>query len=228
MKGGVKQMTTARERYEQKTKVLTFRIDKEQYQKLEKVKVKTGLSNADLVKLGAKIASEEVEAKLSQISGLEDRLRELEASLTQEQENLDEFLSIEKVKRLKELEGRIEAFKLFSQRLSIDEVSFRLGISQTTVFHYHEEWAEARKDKRALRRELLKLCMKKHIDYLKSSRNWAQLSNKPSPQRIMELEKQIADCQRLLAHPARITKEDREYLLVEYLDDVLPRKRVRP
>ena len=45
-------MTTARERYEAKTSVVTFRVPKELYDELEKVKKETGLSFTDLIKLG--------------------------------------------------------------------------------------------------------------------------------------------------------------------------------
>jgi len=51
-------------RYEAKTKVVTFRVAKEEYQQLEEVKMNTGLSNADLIMLGAGIAREKREARL--------------------------------------------------------------------------------------------------------------------------------------------------------------------
>jgi len=44
-------MTTARERYEDKTKVVTFRVPREVHKELEAVKARTGLSNADLIRL---------------------------------------------------------------------------------------------------------------------------------------------------------------------------------
>jgi len=64
-------MTTARERYEKKTKVVTFRVHQEVYDQIEEIKAKTMLSNADLMKLGAGIAQGEIKAKLADISGLE-------------------------------------------------------------------------------------------------------------------------------------------------------------
>ena len=64
-------MTTDKKRYEQKTKVVTFRVSNEIYDQIEDAKAKTGLSNADLIKLGAGIAQEEIKAKLAELSGLE-------------------------------------------------------------------------------------------------------------------------------------------------------------
>jgi hypothetical protein len=45
-------MTTARERYEKKTKVVTFRVSQEMAREIAEMKTNTGLSNADLIKLG--------------------------------------------------------------------------------------------------------------------------------------------------------------------------------
>jgi hypothetical protein len=49
----------------QGSKVVTFRVPQEVYEQLELVKSRTELSNADLMKLGAKVADEQVKAKLA-------------------------------------------------------------------------------------------------------------------------------------------------------------------
>ena len=60
-------MTTSRKRYGQKTIVVSFRVSIETYDQIGDAKVKTGLSNADLIKLGAGISQEEIKAKLAEL-----------------------------------------------------------------------------------------------------------------------------------------------------------------
>jgi hypothetical protein len=168
-------MTTARERYEAKTKVVTFRVHQEVFDQLEQVKTRTGLSFGDLVKLGAGIAQEEIKAKLAVVSGLEDRLAELSGSVKQEQQGLSEFLDEEQRRRLEELDTEVKAFRLFDRRWTVEEASCKLSIPQATAYHHFEEWAKERKDKRAIQRELLRKCLKKHIDRLKGQRLWVAL-----------------------------------------------------
>ncbi|MFC1933449.1 hypothetical protein ACFLXU_07540 [Chloroflexota bacterium] len=61
-------MKTARERYEQKTKVVTFRVANEIHDQIEDTKAKTGLSNADLIKLGAGISQEAIFSPFPRLS----------------------------------------------------------------------------------------------------------------------------------------------------------------
>jgi len=77
-------MSTARERYEAKTKVVTFRVNHELYDELKKLKAKSGLSFADLVKLGAGIAREEIEDKIEEIRNLQGRLEQLRETVQAE------------------------------------------------------------------------------------------------------------------------------------------------
>ncbi len=163
-------MTTARERYEQKTKVVTFRVPQQVYQQIEEVKGRAGLSNSDLIKLGAGIAQEEIKAKLANISGLKDRLAELKASIGQEEQRLRESLGEEKSRRLQELDTEIKAFRLFDRRWRVETISYKLGVSQATAHHYFDEWVKERKDKKVAEKELLTRCLKKHIDRLEERR----------------------------------------------------------
>ena len=203
------------------SRVVTFRVPEEVYEQLEQVKKATGLSFADLVKLGAKTGDEEVKAKLSEITGLEARLNGLKASVEEEQERLEEFLGEERERRLKDLDIEIEAFKLFDRGWSVEQVSFKLGIAETIAFGYLQEWSDMRKEKTALKRELLKACLKRHIAKLKNSLSWVCMLPSTPEGRAEELERQVADCQRLLASPSRITKQDRDFLLAEYSAAVL-------
>ncbi len=203
------------------TRVVTFRVPEEVYKQLEQVKKATGLSFADLVKLGAKTGDEEVKAKLSEITGLEARLNGLKASLEEEQERLEEFLGEERERRLKDLDIEIEAFKLFDRGWSVEQVSVKLGIAETIAFGYLQEWSDMRKEKTALKREFLKACLKRHIAKLKNSLSWVCMLPSTPEGRAEELERQVADCQRLLASPSKITKQDRDFLLAEYSAAVL-------
>ena len=70
-------MTTARERYEAKTKVVTFRVHQGLYEDLKKIKTETSLSFTDLIKLGAGIARDEIEAKIAEENDWQGKLEKL-------------------------------------------------------------------------------------------------------------------------------------------------------
>ena len=214
-------MTTARERYEKKTKVITFRVSQEMAQQITEVKADTGLSNADLVKLGAGIAREEIKAKLAEVTGLEARLAEVEASLLQEEQTLSEFLTAEKERRMKELDTDMEALHLFDQCWKVDEVAVKLGISQKTACRYFDKWADIRQDREAIQRELVRRCLMKHIEALKNKLSWAVILSDYSDKDRAEIEEKIEYCQRLLSNLGQVSQADREYLIGEYSSKVL-------
>ena len=218
-------MTTARERYEAKTKVVTFRVAHEEYHQLEEVKVKTGLSNADLIKLGAGIAEAEIKAKLTEASGLESRLAQLKAAIRRAQQELDRYISEERKRRLAELDKQIEAFKLFERGWGLEEASFKLAIPQPKAFDYFQEWSEERKEKQAAERELLRACTRLHIQTLKDRIAWLAFRPPDSYQdELKEIQMQIHHCQHLLSAPGEINTEWRELLLAEYSAKVLQAK----
>lgn len=107
--------------------MVAFRVSLEVYKELEKIKAMGGLSYADLIKLGAGFAQDEIKANLAQISGLENRLAELSSAIEREQQRLNESLDEETRRRLEELDLEIKAFKLFDRRWSIEQVSFKLA-----------------------------------------------------------------------------------------------------
>lgn len=209
-------MTTARERYEQKTKVVTFRVSLEVYKELEGIRAKGGLSYADLIKLGAGIAQEEIKSKLTQASGLESKLAQLKAAVRQTQQELDKVLAEEKKRRLAELDTEIEAFKLFDQGWSLEEVSFKIGIQHETVYRYFQEWGEARNNKEATERELLRECLRKHLDALKNRQIWCHLFPSTPKERLKEIQQEIDYCQSLLQAPSEINDDWKAFLLAEY------------
>ncbi len=214
-------MTTARERYEAKTRVVTFRVSNEIFEQLEEVKSKSGLSNADLIKLGAKIAQEELKGKLAAASGLEARLAELRSALDEEHGRLKESIGSERKRKLEELDLEMAAFKLFDRRWSTEQVRFKLGLLREVTFRYLQEWGDIRKDQRTVDRELLKECLKRHITKLRDDLSWARIWPSTPEERKEELERLIGDCQRMLVAPSKITKADREFLLAEYSDMAL-------
>lgn len=210
------------------SKVVTFRVPEEVYEQLEQVKEVTGLSFTDLVKLGAQIADEQVKDKLAEINGLEARLTELQTYVEEEQERLEESLDEERERKFQELDTQIDALKLFDRGWGMEEVGFKLGLPEATLLQYIHEWGQQRKDRPVVKSELLKVCLKRHIDKLKNSLSWVRILPSTPGGREEELERQITDCQRLLASPSKITKQAREFLLAEYSSAVLSVVKKRP
>jgi len=219
-------MTTARERYEAKTKVVTFRVDRELFHQLEEVRAKTGLSYSNLVKLGAGIADEETKRQLAEVSGLESRLAELKKTIRQAQQNLESYVAEEKKRRLVELGTEMEAFKLFDLGWKLDEVSLKLGINHDTAYSYLQSWGEVRNEKQAMERELLSECLRKHLDVLKQRRYWCRLLPGYSKQ-LEGVQKEIDYCQRLLEVPSEIDDDWKVFLRAEYSRQIQPARKNR-
>jgi antitoxin component of RelBE/YafQ-DinJ toxin-antitoxin module len=216
-------MTTARERYEAKTKVVTFRVDRELFHRLEEVRAKTGLSYSNLVKLGAGIADEEIKRRLAEVNGLESRLAELNEAIRQAQQNLESCAAEEKKRRLAELDTEMEAFKLFDLRWSLDEVSLKLGINHDTAYHYFQSWGEIRNEKQAIEQEFLSECLRKHLDVLRQRRNWCRLLPGYSKQ-LEGVQDEMDYCQHLLESPSEIDDDWKAFLHAEYSRQIQPAK----
>ena len=137
-------MTTARERYEAKTKVVTFRVSQELYAELKRVQAGTGLSFADLVKLGAGIAREEIEDKIEEIRNLEGKLEQLKEAEQAEKQLVADMMVKEKQAQHEKLEREIELLRLFDLGWSIEEVDFKLKTGRREVSKYFNEWGELR------------------------------------------------------------------------------------
>jgi len=214
-------MTTARERYEAKTKVVTFRVDRELFHRLEEVRAKTGLSYGDLVKLGAGIADEEIRRRLTEVNGLESRLAELNKAIQQTQQDLESYVAEEKKRRLAELGTEMEAFKLFDLGWGLDEVSLKLGINHDTAYHYFQNWGEVRNEKQAMEREFLNECLRKHLDVLKQRRHWCRVLPGYSKQ-LEGVQEEIDYCQHLLEAPSEIDDDWKAFLRAEYSRQIQP------
>ena len=208
-------MTAARDRYEGETRVVTFRVSNEAFEQIEEVKGRSGLSNADLIKLEAGIADEEIKAKLADASGLESRLAQLKAATRQAEQELDKVVTQERKRRLAELDTQMEAFKLFDQGWALEGVSFKMSIPHESVYRYFQEWGEARNNKQALERELLRECLRKHIGPLQDLRAAYSLFSAHSGN-LARIEKEIDYCQHLLDAPSDINDTWRAFLLAEY------------
>ncbi|MCL0078786.1 hypothetical protein M1O56_03875 [Dehalococcoidia bacterium] len=81
----------AKDGREGRTKVVAFRVSQGLYEEIEEIRARAGLSLADLVKLGAGIAQEEVKGKLAQLSGLRAKLTGVTDSIHREEEKLNGF-----------------------------------------------------------------------------------------------------------------------------------------
>jgi hypothetical protein len=212
-------MTRARERYEAKTRVVTFRVTKEVFNQIEEVKAAGGLSYGDLIKLGAGIASEEIRAKIAEASGLEARLSQLKAAIGQAQQKLEEALAEERKRRLAELDLEIGAYKLFDEGWGLEEVAFKLGIPCEIAYRYLEEWGRVRNEKVTIERELLRQCLRRHIHELKRRASWYRLFPGHTDT-LKRIEEEVDYCQYLLDSPSEINDEWRAFLLAEYASQI--------
>ncbi len=212
-------VTAARQRYEAKTKVITFRVGKEVSAELEEIKAKGGLSYTDLIKLGAGMGRQEIMAKLAQISGLEERLAELSAAVDQKETELDRFLAEERARRLEELNRELEAFKLFNHGWSPEEATEKLAVPKQTTVRYFKEWGKEKANRQAVERYLVIKCLKKHIDHIQEQITWCRML--PLEKKYLpELEEQMAGLQQLLRDPSKISKGDKRWLIAEYSSKV--------
>lgn len=209
-------MTTARERYEAKTKVVTFRVPLQLYQEIQNIKAESGLSFSDLIKLGAGKAKAKIEAKIAQSNNLEAKLVELNEAVEAGKKRLAEGALKEKAEQLAALSREIGVFRLFDSGWTIEEVSLKLGISKNDSYERFKEWGQLREERQAVQDELVKRCLRNHIGRLQEQILW------PSPQSVWRQDsqdgakRQLAYYRQMLIHPAKLTEEDRAFLVAEY------------
>ena len=204
-------MTTARERYEAKTRVVTFRVQQELYDELMRVKAETGLSFADLVKLGAGIARDEIAAKIAETSNLQGKLEELKEAVQTEKQLAADISAKERQEQLAKLEHEIQAFRLFDLGWSIEEARFKLGMTQAETSQHFKVWSEMRGEKEKVQVELLKKYLRRHITVLQEQILWRATGSA-----LQESKIQLEHSRRMFNDPSRLTEEERDFLLTEY------------
>ncbi len=204
-------MTTARERYEAKTRVVTFRVHQGLYEDLKKIKTETSLSFADLVKLGAGIAQDQIEAKIAEENDLQGKLKELREAVQTEKQRVADIAAKERQEQLVKLEHEIKAFRLFDLGWGIEEARFKLGMSQSEVSRHFNEWGEMRGEREKVRTELLKKCLKRHIGGLQEQILWRATRGA-----LEEAKIQLEHYRRMLMDPSKLTEEEISFLLSEY------------
>ena len=204
-------MTTARERYEAKTRVVTFRVHQELYDELSKIKTETGLSFADLVKMGAGITRDEIAAKLAVTSHLQGKLDQLRTAMQTEKQLAADIASKERQTQLVKLEQEIQAFRLFDLGWSIEETRFKLGMSQSEISQHFKVWGEMRGEREKVQVELLKKCLRRHITILQEQIRWRATGSV-----LQESKIQLEHCRRTLIDPSALTEGERAFLLTEY------------
>ena len=210
-KEGKADMTTARERYEAKTKVVTFRVSQELYDDLEEIRGKAGLSFADLIKLGAGIAREEIEKKLSEVSELQDQLAELRKTIRQEQKTLESFIETTRKEQLAKLEQQYQIYTLFDADYSTDEVRFRLKIGKDEVYRHFKDWGNLRGEKEKLQTELIKKCLHNYVTSIREAIQY-RLVGRASD----EAQQRLEYYQGILADPSKLTEEEKAFLIDNY------------
>ena len=204
-------MNTARKRYEAKTKVVTFRVNHELYDELKKLKTKSGLSFADLVKLGAGIAREEIEDKIEEIRNLEGKLEQLREAEQSEKQLVADMMVKEKQAQHEKLEREIEIFRLFDLGWSIEEVDFKLKMGRREVSKYFNEWGELRGEKEKLQEELLKKCLHNYILSLQENIQYRLVGRATE-----EAKRQLEYYRCMLANPSKLTEEEKTLLIADY------------
>ncbi len=204
-------MTTARERYEAKTRVVTFRVQQELYDELMKIKTETGLSFADLVKLGAGITRDEIAAKITETSNMQRKLEELRAVVQAEKQMVADTAAKERQEQLGRLKHEIEVFRLFDLGWSIEEARFKLGMTQAEISQHFKVWSEMRGEKEKVQVELLKKYLRRHITVLQEQILWRATGSA-----LQESKIQLEHSRRMFNDPSRLTEEERDFLLTEY------------
>ena len=204
-------MNTARKRYEAKTKVVTFRVNHELYDELKKLKAKSGLSFADLVKLGAGIARDEIEDKIEEINNLQGRLKQLREEEQAGKQTVAEMIEKEKQVQHKKLERELEIFRLFDLGWSIEEVDFKLKMGRREVSKYFNEWGELRGEKEKLQAELLKKCLHNYILSLQENIRYRLVGRATE-----EAKRQLEYYRCMLANPSKLTEEEKTLLIADY------------
>ena len=204
-------MTTARERYEAKTRVVTFRVTRELYDEIQKLKADSGLSFADLIKLGAGKIEAKIEAKADEASELKDKLAELNEAIEAAQRKLSEIGQKERQVQLARLAKETEMFRLFDLGWTVREVSLKLSISDKESYGRFKEWGQIRKQRRVVQGELVRRCLQKHIGWLQEQILW-----RATGKDLAEAKEQMDYCQNLLSHPSNIDEGERAFLIGKY------------
>jgi len=204
-------MSTARERYEAKTKVVSFRVNQELYDELRKIKAESGLSFADLVKLGAGITRDEIAAKVTETSNLQRKLEELREAVQTEKQLVADIAAKERQAQLEKLGHEIQAFRLFDLGWSIEEVGLKLEMVRREVSNYFNEWAVERGEREKIQEELLKKCVRSHIAVLTDQIAWRATKGA-----LEEAKIQLERCRYLLVDPSTVTGQEKVFLLTEY------------
>jgi len=205
-------MTTARERYEAKTKVVTFRVNEEIYNDLKEIMADSGLSFADLIKLGAGIVQEEIEAKIAEKNDMRVKLEQLRGAVQTQKQLVIEVVAKEKQAQHEALNREIEIFRLFDLGWGIEEVMFKTEKCRWDIAKYFDDWAEMRGEKDKIQAELLKKCVRRHMAHL--SEHIALRARKDT---LEEANGQLERCRYLLADPSLVTEPERIFFLTEYL-----------
>ena len=73
-----------------------------------------------------------------------------------------------------------------------------------------------RKRKEEVQTDLLKECMQKHVEWLQGVLSASDIYERGTKDGIKDLKKQLSYCSVVLSNPLELSKEEREFLLIEY------------
>lgn len=205
------EMTTARERYEAKTRVVTFRVKQELYEEIEKVRKEADLSFTDLIKLGAGIAREEIQKKLSEVGQAQAQLADLRKTIRQEQKALDAFIDASRKEHLTKLKEQYRVYTLFDAGYTPEEVRFELHIGQADADRHFKEWAKLRGAREKLQIEFLRKCLQNRVGALKEHIRYRAVGKE-----LEEAKEQLAFCRQMLIDPSKLGEDEKAFLIAEY------------
>ena len=117
----------------------------------------------------------------------------------------------ERQTQLVKLEYEMKAFRLFDLGWSVEDAMFKLGISQAEISQHFKVWGEMREEREKVQAELLKKCLRKHIIVLQEQMLWRATKGSREEAKI-----QLEHCRRMLIDTSRLTKGEKEFLLMEY------------
>jgi len=202
---------TARDRYEAKTRVVTFRVASELYEELSKIKSDSGLSFADLIKLGADIATAEIEEKLTELGILQQKVEELRLQVQSAKKAAEATVKQERQERLQKLDREMEAFRLFDLGWDVEETRLKVGMGRDEASARFTEWAAMRGEREKVQEELLRKCVNDHIGILMT-----HIAMRASRKETEELNGQLRRCRYLVMNPSRATEEEKNFYLGQF------------
>lgn len=206
-------MATVRKKKGANTRVIAFRVTKDLFDELKKLKAESGLSFTDLIKLGAGIDTDKIDAKISRATGLDEKIENRERELQAIEQKLEDLTTRGMQEVTEKLEKAYQVFLRFKLGWRKEEVKLLFGVSDAEVSQYFNQWCTMTGQSEKIQEERLKKCLKRHIVFLQEQILWRACG-----QELEGAKRQLAYYRRLLINPSQMTEEEKELLFAKYPD----------